>query len=79
MVQIVNSFSHDGIKVHLLMIDDHDKISGLFLLYKELYKMHSKLAKREISEDALMILENCLISIVRKLNELDYEISIKDK
>lgn len=79
--QPVSSFIHDGITVHLVSVDavDNNEIIGdFFILYKELYKMHSTLAEREFSEDALMLLENCLISIVRKFNALGYEISIKD-
>lgn len=80
MVRLVSSFIHDDITVHLVRVDtvDNNEIIGdFFILYKELYKMHATLANKEISEDALMLLENCLISIVRKFNELGYEISFK--
>jgi len=78
MVRLVSSFSHDDITVHLTKNDTDENISDFFLLYRKLYKMHATLANKEISEDALMLLENCLTSIVRKLNELGYEISFKD-
>lgn len=80
MVRLVSSFIHDDITVHLVRVDAVDNneiIADFFILYKELYKIHSTLANKEISEDALMLLENCLISIVRKFNELGYEISFK--